>query len=291
MIFWILIFIFGFIASFSIALSFYKIHTQAFETFSQKDKERVASSRYSTDRYKFFLAELIAKFINPEKNLFLKSVARKLVTANLRMNIMEFLIMQIVTAFIFFSIGIILFGIANPAMTIFIGILGFFAPSLWLNNAAKARQNKVNKDLPLVVDILALCVSAGSDFMLAISRVVRDFKPGPITEELSLVLQQVNMGKPRADALKQLAWRLDMPEIYSFVRVLLQAERMGTPIADALKILSEDVRIRRFQRGEAQALKAPLKLLIPLIFFILPVVFIIIAGPILIRFLKSGLQF
>jgi tight adherence protein C len=86
-----------------------------------------------------------------------------------------------------------------------------------------------------------------------------------------------------------MARRVDIPDVTSFVRTLIQADRMGTPVEEAFRILSEDSRMRRFHRGERQAVKAPLKMLIPLIFCILPVILIIVAGPILIRFIKEGI--
>jgi tight adherence protein C len=96
------------------------------------------------------------------------------------------------------------------------------------------------------------------------------------------------LGKPRVEALRDMSRRLNIPDVTSFVRTLVQADRMGTPVEEAFRILSEDTRMRRFHRGERQAMKAPLKMLIPLIFCILPVILIIVAGPILIRFMKEG---
>jgi len=88
--------------------------------------------------------------------------------------------------------------------------------------------------------------------------------------------------------LKSMARRINLPDVSSFVRTLVQAEKMGTSISDVLRIQSEQARMWRFQRGERQALKAPIKLLLPLVFFILPVVMIIVGGPILLQFLTSG---
>ena len=97
------------------------------------------------------------------------------------------------------------------------------------------------------------------------------------------------MGSSRREALKSFSTRINSPEIISFVRILLQADRMGSPIGECLKMQAEEIRIRRFQKGEEQALKAPVKLLAPLLMFIMPVVLIIVAGPILIQFTRGGL--
>jgi tight adherence protein C len=97
------------------------------------------------------------------------------------------------------------------------------------------------------------------------------------------------VGKPRRDALKDFSRRLNSPDVTAFTRTLIQADRMGTPIAEALNILSEDTRERFFRRAERAALQSPMKMLIPLIFFILPVVGVIVGGPIAIQFMSGNL--
>ncbi len=124
--------------------------------------------------------------------------------------------------------------------------------------------------------------------MVAVNRVIQDFRPCLLIEELKGVAREIEMGSFRRDALKNMASHINNPEITSFVRTLLQADRIGTPISEALKMQSEEIRVRWFQRGEEMALKAPIKLLLPLMLFILPVVLIIVAGPILIQFTRGG---
>jgi tight adherence protein C len=103
-----------------------------------------------------------------------------------------------------------------------------------------------------------------------------------------VLLQEINVGKTRRDALKDLANKFDIPEVSSFSRTLLQADKMGTSVSDALNLLSEDMRLARFRRGEQMALKAPMKLLVPLLFFIFPVVGILVAGPIFLSFIEEN---
>ncbi|MFA5008562.1 MAG: type II secretion system F family protein [Candidatus Omnitrophota bacterium] len=169
------------------------------------------------------------------------------------------------------------------------GVFGLIFPDLILNSRVKKRKYSIVRILPETIDLLGLCVGAGLDFMAAVRWVVEKVKPNPMIEELVLVLKEINVGKPRVEALRDMSRRLDIPDVTSFVRTLIQADRMGTPVEEAFKILSEDSRMRRFHRGERQAMKAPLKMLIPLIFCILPVILIIVAGPILIRFIKEGI--
>jgi tight adherence protein C len=108
-------------------------------------------------------------------------------------------------------------------------------------------------------------------------------------EELSVVLEEIKWGKPRAQALRDMSKRVNVTEVSSFVHLLIQAERMGTPVSEAFGIISEDTRAQRFREGERFAMKAPLKILIPLIFFILPVIGIIVAGPVLLTFMKGDI--
>ena len=123
---------------------------------------------------------------------------------------------------------------------------------------------------PSFFDLLGLCVNAGLDFMMALKYVVEKSYPTTIIEELRNMMQEINVGKPRRDALRDLAKKYEMPDLSTFSRTLIQADRMGTSVSEALNILSEDMRETRFRRGEAMALKAPLKMLIPLLFFIFP---------------------
>ena len=140
----------------------------------------------------------------------------------------------------------------------------------------------------MVIDLLKLAVGAGLDFMLAINRLIKEFKMSPLVHELHIIWQQTQIGKTKKEALLNFSERVKVQEVSSLVRTLIQAERMGTPINEALRIQSEEIRIRRFQRGEELALKAPIKLLLPLIVFILPVVLVIVGGPILLQFMKGG---
>lgn len=170
-----------------------------------------------------------------------------------------------------------------------IGMAAFFLPDLWLEMKQKQRKAAVVRSLPDTVDLLSICVDAGLDFIAAARWIVEKSKPSAFLEELSLMLHEVKVGKPRREALKDLSRRINSPDVTAFARTLIQADRMGTPIAEALAILSEDTRERFFRRAERSALQAPMKMLIPLIFCILPVVGVIVGGPIAIQFMQGNL--
>lgn len=230
----------------------------------------------------------ILKFI--ESKIVFNYLRRNLIKAGSPMGLLEFLAFKFLFLLILPLVGVIfLKDKFNPGSIILVGsALGFFLPDLWLRRKILKRQLIIRKELPNIIDLLTLCVSGGLDFMLAVNRVLKDLKPSPLTRELADVYRQTQMGKARKDALKDFAWRVDMPEVHSFVRTLVQADRMGSPIAEALRLQSEELRVLRFQRGEAMALKAPVKLLLPLFLFILPVVLIIVGGPIILQFVRGN---
>jgi tight adherence protein C len=165
---------------------------------------------------------------------------------------------------------------------------GYMLPEMWLKARVKMVKEKILKFLPDTVDLLGLCVNAGLDFMMALRYVVEKSTPNIVVEELRNMMQEINVGKPRRDALRDLARKYELPDLATFSRTLIQADRMGTSVSEALNILSEDMRETRFRRGEAMALKAPLKMLVPLLFCIFPVVAILVAGPIFLDFMHNN---
>lgn len=164
---------------------------------------------------------------------------------------------------------------------------GAMIPVLWLTNQIQVRRMSVARDMPEVVDLLTLSVEAGSDFMRALARIVREFRPCPLRDELGVVLSEVRVGKRRRDALSAFARRVQSPEAATFSRTLIQADRMGTGLNEALSVLSEDMRLQRSHWAERFAQQAPMKMLVPLVFS-LAAVMIIVAGPILVQFFRGG---
>ncbi|VAX38286.1 Type II/IV secretion system protein TadC, associated with Flp pilus assembly [hydrothermal vent metagenome] len=167
-------------------------------------------------------------------------------------------------------------------------VFGYIGPELWLRGKKKRVKASLVRELPDAIDLLGLCVNAGLDFMLSLKWVVEKSPPSVIIEELNTVLQEINVGKTRRDAIKDLALRYDLPDLSTFARTLIQADKMGTSVTEALNILSEDMRLARFRRGEQVAMKAPMKMLVPLLLFIFPVVGVLVAGPILLDFMENN---
>lgn len=170
----------------------------------------------------------------------------------------------------------------------FFALFGWYYPQLWLNGVVTRRQEQIKREMPFVVDLLTLCVEAGLDFNGAMGKVVEKGQPGPLRSEFELVLKEIQLGSMRSDALKSMADRIGLKEITSFVSVLVTAERMGSPVGDVLRAQSDSIRHERFMSAEAKAGKAATKILIPMSIFILPAVFIVIFGPIILKKIYGG---
>ena len=143
----------------------------------------------------------------------------------------------------------------------------------------RARHRAIARALPYGLDLLTLSVEAGLDFPAALAKVVDKGHSGPLAEELFVVLKELKLGKTREEALRNLARRVDLPALTSFVQALVHADRMGTPLGKVLRILSTQLRIERSQRAEKLANEAPVKLLLPLVLFIFPTLFLMLFGP------------
>lgn len=219
-------------------------------------------------------------------------VRRSLASAGSSLTVNEFFALKELYAIFFPIVYVIIVGLprVNPSWIIPLALLGLVLPDLWLRRKIIARQNAIAKALPNVLDLLSLAVGVGLDFMVAVEKMVERCKQDPLIEELSQLWQETRMGKTRQEAFRNMGRRVNMPEISSFVRTMVQADKMGTSIEDALCRQSEEALTRRFERGERQALKAPIKLLFPLLVFILPVILIIVGGPVMLQFLTGDIS-
>ena len=166
------------------------------------------------------------------------------------------------------------------AAALITALFGAFYPLIWLNDKVNARLHAITRALPYNLDLLTLSVEAGHDFGAAIGQVVEKGRKGALADEFSLMLSELKLGKTREEALRNLGERIDLPSLTTFVNALIQASKMGTPLGKILRILSTQMRVERTQRAEKLANEAPVKLLLPLIGFIFPTIFIMLFGPI-----------
>ena len=167
-------------------------------------------------------------------------------------------------------------------------VLMFFYPGMWLKSTLKKRHTEIERALPFVLDLLTLSVESGLDFMTGIRRIIERRKIDALSEELIYMFQQIQVGKTRREGLRDMADRIDHPDINSLANALIQADELGTSIGTALRIQADQMRVRRYQRAEKLANEAPVKMLFPLVVFIFPAVFIILLGPILSQVFAQG---
>jgi tight adherence protein C len=201
----------------------------------------------------------------------------------------EFFLIKEVFATLLLLIVFPIMGKDQPIMAVLLPLAaGWVLPDFWLKSKIGKIKDQIVRHLPDTVDLLGLCVNAGLDFMMALKWVVEKSAQTPLIAELNNVLQEINVGKPRRDALRDMAKKYEHPDLSTFARTLIQADKMGTSVSEALNILSEDMRLARFRRGEAMALKAPLKMLFPLLFCIFPVVGILVGAPIFLDFMYNN---
>jgi tight adherence protein C len=159
-----------------------------------------------------------------------------------------------------------------------LAVAGFFAPNLYLYQKDYERANLLTKGLPDAIDLLTISVESGLGFDAAVQQVARNTE-GPLSEEFSRVLREMQIGSGRAEALRGMGERTNVPDVKTFVGAMVQADSFGIPIAQVLRVQSAEMRVKRRQRAEEKAQQVPVKITIPLIFCILPTLFIAVMGP------------
>jgi tight adherence protein C len=181
-------------------------------------------------------------------------------------------------------LGFVLALLSGSSFLVFVGLIvasaaiGYFGPSLSLYQSGYNRSEQIRRDLPDSLDLLTISVEAGLAFDAAVSQVARNTR-GPLAEEFFRVLQEMQIGQSRAQAIRAMGDRTDVDELKGFSSAMVQADTLGIPIANVLRVQADEMRTKRSQRAEEAAQKVPVKILFPLIFCILPVLFIIIIGP------------
>lgn len=189
-------------------------------------------------------------------------------------------------------VGILLGIVARPGPIAvwlwapFLGLIGYFVPEAVIASRADNRQKAIGRDLPEAIDLMAITVEAGLGLEQAI-QIVTENVPGPLGAELHRLLREIGLGVSRRDALSALRDRVEVEELSTFIVALIQADRMGVSIGEVLKVQAGQIRLRRRQRAREQAAKTPVKILFPVIFGVLPTLFIVTLGPAAINILQA----
>ncbi|MDL1983403.1 MAG: type II secretion system F family protein [Deltaproteobacteria bacterium] len=174
----------------------------------------------------------------------------------------------------------------------FLAFSGYYLPDIWLRMKTSARKNKIFEGMPDALDLLVVCVETGMGMDAAINRVAKEIKLSNkvLSEELNILNLEIRAGKSRQDALRNLAERTGIEDIRSLVTMLIQADKFGTSVAQSLRVFSDSFRTKRFQKAEEIAAKLPVKLMLPLILFVFPSLFVVIMGPAAIRIYQGLLH-
>ena len=165
-------------------------------------------------------------------------------------------------------------------------VVGFFGPNLYLYQKAYDRSLQIQRDLPDAIDLMAISVESGLGFDAAVQQVSRNTK-GPLADEFSRVLREMQIGQGRAAALRAMSDRTNVADLKSFVSSMVQADSFGVPVSQVLRVQTSEMRVKRRQRAEEKAQQVPVKITVPLIFCILPCLFVAVMGPAVISIMDS----
>jgi tight adherence protein C len=200
------------------------------------------------------------------------------------LNASGFLALRLLSMLIFTAIGLALAVLGALSMPLFavvpVGglILGYLAPQIVVARRIKKRQKEILLALPSALDLLTISVEAGLSFDAALTRVVDKYN-NEFSRELTIMLNEVRLGRPRLEALDDVGRRCKVEELSNFIQAIIQSEQLGVGVANVLRIQSEEIRRKRRQRAEEQGQKAPLKMLFPMVGCIFPTLFIVLLGP------------
>jgi tight adherence protein C len=182
-------------------------------------------------------------------------------------------------AFVWITVGDV--GPAAVPIPVLAG-LGLVLPLMLLRRAARNRQKRIWRSMPNAIDLMTTCVEAGLSLDFALQRVAERYK-GALSDEIYRTLREVGLGKTRREALADMAERIDVPDITTFINSIVQAEMLGTSVGQVLRIQARQMRMKRRQRAEQMARQAPVKMVFPLVFFLMPSLFIVTIGPVVLN--------
>ena len=235
------------------------------------------------------ILEVLGSKVSGEGSRRTRGVRKQLVEAGYRSPnaVVIYMAVRVLSLMGFLVVGMLLATLLPPGpalrLLVMLGLalLGWMAPFLILKRKAKFRMKELNRGLADALDLMVVCVEAGLGVNQALLRVAEEMDrvSPPISDELTMVTLEMRAGTPRDQALKNLAERTANQDVRSWVNMMIQTDRFGTSIADSLRIHSDTLRTKRHQRAEEAASKLTVKMLIPLVLFVFPAIFIVILGP------------
>jgi tight adherence protein C len=195
----------------------------------------------------------------------------------------EFILLKVIFGIVLgaFS-GFLVIRSGNVMMGLLMGVvflaLGWYLPGIWLSSKTSQRKQEITRSLPDALDLLTISVEAGLGFDAALAKVCEKWN-NALTKEFRRVLTEMRMGRTRRDALKDVVNRTDVPDVNAFIAAIIQADQLGVSVSKVLHVQADQMRVRRRQRAEESAHKAPVKMIFPMVFLIFPALFVVILGP------------
>lgn len=252
---------------------------------------------------------LIYKIFKPVVRLFASDMRRvmsdekysrlqqKLSAAGMNYAIMpeEFVTLRVVFALFCVVVSVVLYQLDaqfSPevkAFLVLLGPLGYLYPDIWLRDKIAYRRRQVAKEFPFLLDLLVLSMKAGLNYSSSMGQAISSLPNGPVKDEFGKLLREIRAGKPRREALLDLGARMNIPSVSNFVAAINQAEETGGEIVDVLTVQAEQRRSERFNEAEAAANKAPVKMLLPMMLFLFPIVFMLVAFIMMVKLAESNL--
>lgn len=204
----------------------------------------------------------------------------------------EYLGIRVATALSLSGVILLMFLLSGSEILLGLGLsgfmllLGYMLPGFWLKSRISARKKSAQQSLPDAIDLLTISVESGLGFDPALARVIEKWD-NELTREFGRMLSEIRMGKSRREAMREMAQRVNVEDLNVFVSSMIQADQLGVSISQVLRVQSQQMRLRRRQRAEEQAHKAPVKMLFPMVFLIFPALYIVLLGPAIPRILDA----
>lgn len=229
------------------------------------------------------LAKTTARF-TPQKQL--EETRHQLELAGMTTDPAAFFAMRVILTAVLVLLAFFIFFLNSPSTapamallyTIGAGFLGYILPNMIVSSRIRRRQENIWKALPDALDLLTICVEAGLGFDMAMGKVYEKWD-NELAIAFGRVLREIQLGKLRRDALRDMANRMDVPDVTAFVAAIIQADQLGVSMSKLLRVQSDQMRVKRRQRAQEKAHQAPVKMMIPMVFLIFPSIWIVLLGP------------
>ena len=264
---------------------------------SKYDKEKVQVEKAKVGNFFTTLLGLLGNIVKPKPEEVSK-LEKSFLQAGFRKNISMIFFgskvaMALLLPILFFFVKVSAFK-AMPALqftfaTLALAMIGFYFPNVWISKRIAQRKDQIFKGFPDALDLMVVCVEAGTSLDAAIAKVGDEMALGnkTLSNEFKLLSLELRAGKSRKEALQNLAHRCNLDDINSLVTLLIQTDKFGTSVAQALRVYSDSMRTTRQQKAEEQAAKLPVKMIFPMIFFLFPALAVVVLGPGMIRMVKA----